>query len=80
MNRRSTLRVRLTVRGESRALHRDERGASRARRDDREYRLYLMEEQRRPRGCIARRMQTDFHHGLLSYSVPGDQIRMAQAN
>ncbi len=58
----------LAVRGESRALHRDERGASRARRDDREYRLYLMEDQRRPRGCIARRMQTDFHHGLLAHA------------
>ena len=64
IGRRSLLDL-LAVRGESRALHRDERGASRARRDDREYRLYLMEEQRRPRGCIARRMQTDFHHGLL---------------
>ena len=28
-------------------------------------RLYLREEQRRPRGCIARRMQPDLHHGLL---------------
>jgi hypothetical protein len=25
---------------------------------------YLREEQRSPRGCIARRMQPDFHHGL----------------
>ena len=38
---------------------------SRPRRDDREYRLYSTEEQRRPRGCIARRMSPDFHHGLL---------------
>ena len=56
---------RLTVRRESPASHRDERGASGTRRDDREYGLYLKEEQRRPRGCVARRMQTDFHHGLL---------------
>src|SRR5882762_10639934 len=49
-----------------------------ARRDDREYREYLSEEQRRQRGpqrgsrvgvergCIARRMQPDFRHGLLT--------------
>ena len=37
-----------------------------ARRDDREYREYLSEEQRSRRGCIARRMQPDFHHGLLA--------------
>jgi hypothetical protein len=36
-----------------------------ARRDDREYREYLSEEQRSQRGCIARRMQPGFHHGLL---------------
>jgi hypothetical protein len=78
------------VRGESVAWHRDGRGASRARRDDREsgapvrvvhggvqYREYSREEQRSPRGCIARRtgsparqprwgsrMQPDFHDGL----------------
>jgi len=56
---------RLAVRAESLASHRDGRGASRARRDDREYREYLSEEQRSPRGCIARRMQPDFPHGLL---------------
>jgi hypothetical protein len=39
-----------------------------ARRDDREYRAYLTEEQRRQRGCIARRMQLEFHHGLLGSS------------
>ena len=59
----------LAVRGESPASHRDERGASRARRDDREYSLYLTEEQRRPRGGIAHRMQTDFHHGLLGVAT-----------
>src|SRR5204862_2729240 len=59
----------LTARGESVALHRDGRGASRARRDDREYREYLREEQRSPRGCIARRMQPDFHYGLLSHTA-----------
>jgi hypothetical protein len=51
--------------GESLASHRDGRGASLARRDDREYREYLREEQRSQRGCIARRMQPDFYHGLL---------------
>ena len=56
----------LAARGESLASHRDGRGAPRARRDDREYREYLREEQRSPRGCIARRMQPDFHHGLLA--------------
>jgi hypothetical protein len=35
------------------------------RRDDRAYREYVSEEQRRRRGCIARRMQPDFHYGLL---------------
>ena len=66
-------------RDESLASHRDGRGAPPARRDDREpgppprvvcavgwqYREYLSEEQRSQRGCIARRMQPDFHHGLL---------------
>ena len=37
-----------------------------ARRDDREYREYLSEKQRSQRGCVARRMQPDFHHGLLN--------------
>src|SRR5712691_2619001 len=54
----------LAARGESLASHRDGRGAPPARRDDREYREYLSEEQRSRRGCIARRMQPDFHHGL----------------
>ena len=62
----SPCRSALAARGESLASHRDGRGAPRARRDDREYREYLREEQRRPRGCIARRMQPDFHHGLLA--------------
>src|SRR5712691_615313 len=57
-------RRRLTARGESLASHRDRRGAPVARRDDREYREYLSEEQRSQRGCIAGRMQADFHHGL----------------
>ena len=39
--------------------------AARPRRTDREY---LKEEQRRPRGCIAGRMQLAFHHGLLASS------------
>ena len=55
----------LAARGESPASHRGRRGAPLARRDDREYREYLREEQRRQRGCIAGRMPVDFHHGLL---------------
>ena len=58
-------RAGLAARGESLASHRDGRGARPARRDDREYREYLSEEQRSRRGCIARRMQPDFCHGLL---------------
>jgi hypothetical protein len=42
------------------------RGAPLTRRDDREYREYLRKEQRSQRGCIAGRMQTEFHHGLLT--------------
>src|SRR5437899_7430726 len=64
---RSPRSRRLTARGESLASHRDGRGAPPARRDDREYREYLSEEQRSRRGCIARRMQPDFHHGLLMW-------------
>ena len=66
--RRSALAA-LAARGESLASHRDGRGAPSARRDDREYREYLSEEQRSRRGCIARRMQPDFHHGLLALLV-----------
>src|SRR5438552_13974854 len=58
--------VRLAARGESLASHRDGRGAPLARRDDREYREYLSEEQRSRWGCIARRMQPGFRHGLLA--------------
>ena len=43
----------LAVRGASGAWHRDGRGAAMARRDNREYRMYLRAEQRRQRGCIA---------------------------
>ena len=43
----------------------EERGARLARRDDREYREYLSEEQRSQAGCSAGRMQAEFHHGLL---------------
>jgi protein ImuB len=56
---------RLGVRGESAASHRDGRGARRSRREEGEYREYSTDEQRRAPGCIARRMQRDFHHGLL---------------
>src|SRR5438093_497358 len=45
--------------------HRGRRGAPLTRRDDREYREYLREEQRSQRGCIGGRMQLEFHHGLL---------------
>ena len=44
---------------------RTETGAApRARRDNGEYCTYLRAEQRRQRGCIARRMQRHWHHGL----------------
>src|SRR6266513_759630 len=56
----------LAARGESPASHRGRRGAPLTRRDDREYREYLREEQRSQRGCIAGRMQLEFHHGLLA--------------
>ena len=56
--------VRRAARGEIPASHRDGRGAPLARRDDRAYREYLSEEQRGQRGCIARRMQPGFQHGL----------------
>ena len=36
------------------------------RRDDREYREYVREEQRSQRGCIAGRMQLAFHRGRLA--------------
>src|SRR5207247_8501920 len=53
------------------ASHRGRRGAPMARRDDREYREYLREEQRSQRGCIAGRMQPDFYHGLpISPPIP----------
>ena len=64
----------LTARGASLASHRDGRGAPPARRDDREYREYLSEEPRSRRGCIARRMQPDVHHGLLRV-VTGSPLR-----
>src|SRR6266849_6551051 len=41
-----------------------------ARRDDREYREYLREEQRSQAGCSAGRMQPDLHHGLLAPNGP----------
>ena len=55
-----------------------ERGARMARRDDREYREYLREEQRSQRGCIARRMQPEFHHGLLAAPAPLRHAAIAQ--
>ena len=54
----------LAARGESPASHRGRRGAPMTRRDDRAYREYVREEQRSQRGCIAGRMQLDFHSGL----------------
>ena len=56
----------LAARGESPASHRGGRCAREARREEREYRESLREEQRSPAGCSARRMQLDFHHGLLT--------------
>jgi MFS transporter, DHA3 family, macrolide efflux protein len=58
-------RAPLAARGETPVSHRGRRGAPPARRDDREYREYLREEQRSRRGCIAGRMPLAFHHGLL---------------
>ncbi len=46
-----------------------------ARRDDREYREYLSEEQRCQAGCIAGRMQADLHHGLLGLGFMGSQVQ-----
>ncbi len=54
----------LAGRGANPALHRDGRGARPARREDGEYREYSTDEQRRRAGCVARRMQRDWHHGL----------------
>src|SRR5437867_5206015 len=61
--------VLLAARGHSPASHRGRRGAPLTRRDDREYREYLREEQRSQRGCIAGRMQPEFHHGLLGHRL-----------
>src|SRR6267142_15699 len=41
-----------------------------ARRDDREYRKYLREEQRSEAGCSAGRMQPEFRRGLLALAKP----------
>jgi nucleotidyltransferase/DNA polymerase involved in DNA repair len=73
------LRAPLAARGESPASHRGRRGAPLTRPDDRAYREYVREEQRSQpgaptartvrrgveRGCLAGRMQLEFHHGLL---------------
>src|SRR5688572_11543021 len=63
------MRTSLAASGETPASHRDGRGAPIARRDDREYREYSREEQRRERGCLVRRMQRGFHHRLLAGSL-----------
>ena len=63
-------RQELAARGESPALHRDGRCARLARRDEGAYRQYLTEKQRSQAGCSARRMQWDFHHGLLGVQSP----------
>ena len=55
----------LAVREATPALHRDGQGARITRRDDREYREYLREEQRSEAGCPGRRMQRGLPHGLL---------------
>src|SRR5262245_58443521 len=54
-------RTRLINEGE----HRGRRGARVARRDDREYREYLSEEQRRQSGCITGRMPAPFMRWVL---------------
>src|SRR6202521_2682973 len=64
----------LTARGASPSLHRERRCARLARRDDREYREYWREEQRRQAGCSAARMQMELHHGLLRPPL----VRMTQ--
>src|SRR5258705_171926 len=84
----------LAARGESPASHRGRRGAPLTRRDDGEYREYLTKEQRsqRPgppprvfqrggveRGCIAGRMQLEFHHGLLALLTIAIGTGVAQA-
>src|SRR5206468_5537107 len=66
----------LAARGESSALHRGRRGAPMTRRDDRAYREYVREEQRSQRGCIAGRMQPEFHHGLLEVYRGGRRYEM----
>ena len=60
----------LAARGGSPASHRAWRGARLARREEQEYREYLRDEQRRQAGCIAGRMQWDFHHGLPGAGNP----------
>src|SRR5262245_1397662 len=47
------------------AQHRGRRGARQARRDDRAYREYVREEQRRLTGCIAGRMPAPFMRWVL---------------
>jgi len=57
--------LRLAARGASASSHRDRGCARLARRERREYCLYLSVEQRSQAGCSVGRMQTDLHHGLL---------------
>ena len=66
----------LAARGGSAASHRDGRGARRSRREEGEYREYSTDEQRRAPGWIARRMQRDFHHGLLALAVEDERHRV----
>jgi hypothetical protein len=84
MSGKARTRAALTARGASPASHRGRQCARLARRDDREYREYLREEQRSQargpqcgsrigveKGCSAGRMQPDLHHGLLSEGPVG---------
>src|SRR5687767_4878187 len=57
-----------------RAQHRGPRGARLARRDDREYREYLREEQRRQPGCIAGRMPAPFMRRILASARRYEEI------
>src|SRR5205807_1058191 len=51
-----------------------ERGARMARRDDREYREYLSEEQRSQPGCPAREVVLDQRGRATSSCTPGDEV------
>jgi hypothetical protein len=47
-----------------------------ARRERRAYREYLSVEPRREEGCIVRRVQAHFYHGLSRHAGVGESIRL----